>query len=132
MPLIEEPNEFEQDDSNEEFDREVNSNLTPDEVADKWFRPTRFTRGYNEDDVDDFLDDVEATLVTLRRKVNDAEQDAEQHRRVLDRRDEQHKFFIETLNLVVEKCDRALLSVRSTKGEKHLAHTIKSIIEKEY
>ena len=39
--------------------------LTPQEVRDKAFSPTRFKLGYNEDEVDEFLDLVETELTRL-------------------------------------------------------------------
>ncbi len=45
--------------------------LTPEDVANKQFTPTRLGRGYGEEDVDNFLDEVEATLVELYRQLDD-------------------------------------------------------------
>lgn len=42
--------------------------LTPEDVQNKVFRPTRFRPGYGEDDVDTFLDEVEASLTRLLRE----------------------------------------------------------------
>ncbi len=39
--------------------------LTPQEVASKVFGPTRMRRGYDENEVDAFLDSVEAELTRL-------------------------------------------------------------------
>ncbi|HMA47401.1 MAG TPA: DivIVA domain-containing protein, partial [Frankiaceae bacterium] len=39
--------------------------LTPQDVQNKVFSPTRFRTGYNEDEVDAFLDEVEAELTRL-------------------------------------------------------------------
>jgi len=39
--------------------------LTPQDVQNKVFSPTRFRTGYNEDEVDTFLDEVEAELTRL-------------------------------------------------------------------
>lgn len=39
--------------------------LTPQDVHDKVFSPTRFAKGYSEDEVDAFLDEVEAELTRL-------------------------------------------------------------------
>lgn len=39
--------------------------LTPQSVRDKQFTPTRFKPGYDEDEVDGFLDEVEAELMRL-------------------------------------------------------------------
>jgi DivIVA domain-containing protein len=53
--------------------------LTPQDVQNKVFSPTRFRTGYNEDEVDTFLDEVEAELTRLldentdlRRQVDDS------------------------------------------------------------
>lgn len=45
--------------------------LTPDEVISKTFQPTRFAEGYNQDEVDDFLDEVVATLRSLNQEIDD-------------------------------------------------------------
>lgn len=42
--------------------------LTPEEVIGKTFLPTRFQEGYNQDEVDDFLDEVVATLRGLQQE----------------------------------------------------------------
>src|SRR5881392_675418 len=39
--------------------------LTPEDVANKRFTTTRFRNGYDEDEVDEFLDEVEAELARL-------------------------------------------------------------------
>ena len=39
--------------------------LTPEEVVSKTFQPTKFREGYDQDEVDDFLDDVVNTLRAL-------------------------------------------------------------------
>lgn len=39
--------------------------LTPEEVVSKTFQPTKFREGYDQDEVDDFLDDVVNTLRSL-------------------------------------------------------------------
>src|SRR3954468_21150615 len=39
--------------------------LTPEDVANKRFSTTRFRPGYDEDEVDAFLDEVEAELTRL-------------------------------------------------------------------
>ena len=38
--------------------------LTPEDVVNKRFQPTKFREGYDQDEVDDFLDEV---VVELRR-----------------------------------------------------------------
>lgn len=47
--------------------------LTPEEVISKTFQPTRFAEGYNQDEVDDFLDEVVGTLRTLQQQIDDLE-----------------------------------------------------------
>lgn len=42
--------------------------LTPEEVISKTFQPTRFAEGYNQDEVDDFLDEVVSTLRALQQE----------------------------------------------------------------
>lgn len=41
------------------------STLTPEDVVNKRFQPTRFREGYDQDEVDDFLDEVVSTMRTL-------------------------------------------------------------------
>lgn len=46
--------------------------LTPEDVINKTFRPTRFSAdGYNVDEVDDFLDEVVASLEALNRQIDE-------------------------------------------------------------
>lgn len=47
--------------------------LTPEEVISKTFQPTRFAEGYNQDEVDDFLDEVVGTLRSLHQQIDDLE-----------------------------------------------------------
>jgi DivIVA domain-containing protein len=44
--------------------------LTPQDVHSKVFGPTRFRRGYDEGEVDAFLDEVEAELLRLHRELD--------------------------------------------------------------
>jgi DivIVA domain-containing protein len=44
--------------------------LTPQDVHSKVFGPTRFRRGYDEAEVDAFLDEVEAELTRLHREID--------------------------------------------------------------
>lgn len=44
--------------------------LTPQDVHSKVFGPTRFRRGYDESEVDAFLDEVEAELTRLHREID--------------------------------------------------------------
>ena len=39
--------------------------LTPEEVVNKRFQPTKFREGYDQDEVDDFLDEVVTELRRL-------------------------------------------------------------------
>lgn len=49
--------------------------LTPEDVINKTFRPTRFSAdGYNVDEVDDFLDEVVASLETLNRQIDELQE----------------------------------------------------------
>ena len=41
--------------------------LTPEDVLNKTFTQTQFRRGYDEREVDDFLDDIVAALRPLQR-----------------------------------------------------------------
>ncbi len=45
--------------------------LTAEDVKNRQFSSTRFGRGYEEKEVDDFLDEVEAELIRLNRENND-------------------------------------------------------------
>lgn len=45
--------------------------LTPEDVIGKTFLPTRFQEGYNQDEVDDFLDEVVTALRGLRQENDD-------------------------------------------------------------
>src|SRR3954454_24279574 len=45
--------------------------LTPEDVVNKRFQPTKFREGYDQDEVDDFLDEV---VVELRRLNQDNEE----------------------------------------------------------
>ena len=45
--------------------------LTPEDVVNKRFNPTKFREGYDQDEVDDFLDEV---VVELRRLNQDNEE----------------------------------------------------------
>ena len=51
--------------------------LTPEDVINKRFQPTKFREGYDQDEVDDFLDEI---VVELRRLNN---RDDQLHVRVL-------------------------------------------------
>src|SRR3954470_780050 len=45
--------------------------LTPEDVVNKRFNPTKFREGYDQDEVDDFLDEV---VVELRRLTQENEE----------------------------------------------------------
>lgn len=47
--------------------------LTPEDVISKTFQATRFAEGYNQDEVDDFLDEVVSTLRALTNQIDDLE-----------------------------------------------------------
>ncbi len=57
--------------------------LTPQEVASKVFGPTRMRRGYDENEVDAFLDQVEAELTRLHAENDRLKQELETARRGL-------------------------------------------------
>ena len=42
--------------------------LTPEDVVNKRFQPTKFREGYDQDEVDDFLDEVVVELRRLNRE----------------------------------------------------------------
>ena len=44
--------------------------LTPEDVVNKRFQPTKFREGYDQDEVDDFLDEI---VVELRRVYQENE-----------------------------------------------------------
>jgi len=48
--------------------RDINDHLLPDDVVGKQFTTVRWRTGYDEAEVDDFLDDVEATYARLMRE----------------------------------------------------------------
>ena len=47
--------------------------LTPEDVVNKRFNPTKFREGYDQDEVDDFLDEVMVTLRELTARLEAAE-----------------------------------------------------------
>ncbi len=55
--------------------------LTPQDVQNKVFSPTRFRTGYNEDEVDTFLDEVEAELTRLLDENSDIRRQLDEARR---------------------------------------------------
>ena len=55
--------------------------LTPQDVQNKVFSPTRFRTGYNEDEVDTFLDEVEAELTRLLDESADTRRQLDEARR---------------------------------------------------
>src|SRR4051812_40334704 len=54
-----------------EIDEVTEMALTPEDVVNKRFNPTKFREGYDQDEVDDFLDEV---VVELRRLNQDNEE----------------------------------------------------------
>ena len=59
--------------------------LTPEDVVNKRFQPTKFREGYDQDEVDDFLDEIVVELrrlnsenEELRRRIGDGSSDATQ------------------------------------------------------
>jgi DivIVA domain-containing protein len=57
--------------------------LTPQMVRDKQFHTTRLRPGYDEEDVDGFLDLVESEISLLIRERHDARAELERMRRIL-------------------------------------------------
>ncbi|MDT3441076.1 MULTISPECIES: DivIVA domain-containing protein [unclassified Pseudofrankia] len=55
--------------------------LTPQDVQNKVFSPTRFRTGYNEDEVDTFLDEVEAELTRMLDENSDLRRQLDEARR---------------------------------------------------
>lgn len=55
--------------------------LTPQDVQNKVFSPTRFRTGYNEDEVDTFLDEVEVELTRLLDENSDLRRQLDEARR---------------------------------------------------
>jgi DivIVA domain-containing protein len=55
--------------------------LTPQDVQNKVFSPTRFRTGYNEDEVDSFLDEVEGELTRLLDENTDLRRQLDEARR---------------------------------------------------
>jgi DivIVA domain-containing protein len=44
--------------------------LTPEDVVNKRFQPTKFREGYDQDEVDDFLDEVVVELRRLNQELS--------------------------------------------------------------
>lgn len=51
--------------------------LTPEDVINKRFQPTKFREGYDQDEVDDFLDEIVLELRTLNQEIADLTQQLE-------------------------------------------------------
>jgi DivIVA domain-containing protein len=61
------------------------SDLTPQDVRDVTFGTTRLRAGYNMDEVDSFLDSVEATIAALTKALIHARDQEHIHRSQIDR-----------------------------------------------
>ncbi|MFM2433392.1 MAG: hypothetical protein RI974_132, partial [Actinomycetota bacterium] len=48
--------------------------LTPEDVVNKRFQPTKFREGYDQDEVDDFLDELVVELRRLNQENEDLRQ----------------------------------------------------------
>ncbi len=48
--------------------------LTPEDVVNKRFQPTKFREGYDQDEVDDFLDEIVVELRRLNQENDDLRQ----------------------------------------------------------
>ena len=48
--------------------------LTPEDVVNKRFQPTKFREGYDQDEVDDFLDEIVVELRRLNQENEDLRQ----------------------------------------------------------
>ncbi|HWU58172.1 MAG TPA: DivIVA domain-containing protein, partial [Microbacteriaceae bacterium] len=48
--------------------------LTPEDVVNKRFQPTKFREGYDQDEVDDFLDEVVVELRRLNQENDELKQ----------------------------------------------------------
>lgn len=55
--------------------------LTTDDIVNKKFQPTKFREGYDQDEVDDFLDEVVKTLETLQGENDSLRQQLEEANR---------------------------------------------------
>ena len=51
-----------------EIDEVTEMALTPEDVVNKRFNPTKFREGYDQDEVDAFLEVIEAQLATTRHR----------------------------------------------------------------
>lgn len=51
--------------------------LTPEDVINKRFQPTKFREGYDQDEVDDFLDEIVLELRALNQEIADLTQQLE-------------------------------------------------------
>jgi len=45
--------------------------LTPEDILHKRFQPTKFREGYDQGEVDEFLDEIAAELRRLRQEIED-------------------------------------------------------------
>lgn len=53
------------------FERYMSMALTPEQIVNKSFRVTKFREGYDQDEVDDFLDEVVETVRDLVREIDE-------------------------------------------------------------
>ncbi|EEJ54337.1 cell division protein GpsB [Mobiluncus mulieris] len=59
--------------------------LTTDDIVNKKFQPTKFREGYDQDEVDDFLDEVVNTLDAMTKERDGLKQQLEEaHRRITE------------------------------------------------
>lgn len=52
--------------------------LAPEDIVNKRFQPTKFREGYDQDEVDDFLDEIVVTMRTLLAKNSRLEEQVSQ------------------------------------------------------
>jgi DivIVA domain-containing protein len=55
-------------------DREIAMPLTPEDVVNKRFQPTKFREGYDQDEVDDFLDEIVLEMRRISQENEDLRQ----------------------------------------------------------
>jgi len=58
----------------EEKNREIAMPLTPEDVVNKRFQPTKFREGYDQDEVDDFLDEIVLEMRRMSQENEDLRQ----------------------------------------------------------
>ena len=57
-----------------EKNREIAMPLTPEDVVNKRFQPTKFREGYDQDEVDDFLDEIVLEMRRMSQENEDLRQ----------------------------------------------------------